>query len=346
MRYQDYKTEDFLNDTEFLKWDSNADSSISEDSKRWFDKNAEISSELQLAKKITLSLKVEEEQVSEETVRLFLAELKRENNISDKTVGTESSKVVKLNHWKWTSWVAAALVVLTIGTVYYSNQKIDSTGMIADTSDEWIVKTNPRGQKLIVSLEDGSTVKLNAESTLKYSTNFRNSRIVELEGEAFFEVKIDSKHPFVVKSKNLRTTVLGTSFNVRSYPNEQKSSVVVATGKVSVADPTSEEEVFLTPNQVVQHSYKKGFEPVGLANLEVLLAWKDNMIVFENADFNKIEKELTRWFNVDFKYDKKPSIELYDGEFKNQSLENILEGIGFATGFKYRLENQRVIILN
>ena len=346
MKYQDYQTEDFLNDTEFLKWDRNADSSISEDSKRWFDKNAKISAELQLAKKIIQSLKVEEEQVSEETIRLYLKELKKENNISNNPFKVESSKVVKLKSWKWTRWVAAALVVLSIGTVYYTQSRLEVTGMNADNSSEWIIKTNPRGQKLIVSLEDGKTVKLNAESTLKYSTNFRHSRKVELEGEAFFEVKRDPAHPFIVVSKNLRTTVLGTCFNVRSYDNENQSSVAVATGKVSVVDPVSKKEVLLSPNEIVRHNSSNGLEQVDLANLDAILAWKKNAIVFENADFDKIENELSRWFNVKFKYTKKPSIKSFDGEFKNQSLENILEGIGFATGFKFRLENQEVIVLN
>jgi transmembrane sensor len=346
MKYQDYKTEDFLNDLEFVKWVANPNSTNSENSNEWLVDNARNSTEAKLAKKIILSLIVDDEQLSQDTVRQYLNEFKKVNSISQGQIEAKVTKVVKMKPWVWTRWVAAAIIILAIGGVYYSNQQVDLVDVIADNSEEWIIKSNPKGQKLIVSLEDGSIVKLNAESTLKYSTNFRNSRVVELEGEAFFEVKRDPTHPFVVKSRNLKTTVLGTSFNVRSYPEEQNSSVVVATGKVSVGDVTSKEEIFLTPNEVVHHNSKNGFEPVGLANLEALLAWRNNMIVFKNADFDKIENELSRWFNVAFEYNKKPLIKTYDGQFKNQSLENILDGIGFATGIKYRLENQRVIILN
>ena len=169
---------------------------------------------------------------------------------------------------------------------------------------------------------------------------------MELTGEAFFEVKSDAVHPFVVKTKNIQTTVLGTSFNVRSYEDEVKTSVAVATGKVAVTDNGGQKKVILLPSQIVDFHNEKGFEEAKEIDLINHIGWKDNVLVFENADFNKIEKELNRWFNVDFEYDEKPVITSFNGEFKNQSLENILEGVRFSTGLKYKLEKQKVIILH
>lgn len=240
---------------------------------------------------------------------------------------------------------AAAIVVFAIGIfAIQSYWKVIDYQEVAQT--EKIVKSNPRGQKMLISLEDGSTVKLNAESSIAYSTDFRNSREIELDGEAFFEVKKDPDHPFVVKTHGLTTRVLGTSFNVRSYQDENESSVVVETGKVSVTTPYSTGEAFLSPGQMIT-SNDLGLSAISeVANLSYFLGWKDNVLTFENADFDKIEKELSRWFNVEFEYEKKPVIKAFNGEFKNQSLEIILDGIQFSTDLQYRINNRKVIILN
>ncbi|MEQ9286001.1 MAG: FecR domain-containing protein [Cyclobacteriaceae bacterium] len=332
--------EDILENPKFVDWVLNPNQMTRQEWEEWLARNPQDQDKIDLARKIVLSLKVEETSLSESFIKENLKDFKHKVGIREEN----TAKVVPMWSSKWIKWSAAAVLLLVAGIQFFSTQKTEESAVVS--ASEWIVKTNPKGQKLIVSLEDGSTVKLNAESTIRYSTDFRNSRIVELEGEAFFEVKRDAEQPFVVRSQNLETTVLGTSFNVRSYPEEPMSRVVVASGKVLVATKDKDEKVILTKAQMTLHTAVNGLAEAGEADMRKELAWKDNVLVFENASFDKIEQELTRWFNVHFEYDKRPVINSFNGEFKNQSLENILQGIRFATGLEYKLEKQKVVILN
>lgn len=337
--------EDYLEDENFVKSvlysDGSNTASLHDD-----ENQQNNSTNMELARKIIMSLKVEEKEILPETIKANLATFRSTNKVLDGNNNKDYANTYSLVSYQWVKWVAAAVVVLATGiAVFYNSTNHIPESIATNVSDEWIVKSNPKGQKLVVSLEDGSIVKLNAESTLRYHANFRTSRMVELIGEAFFEVKRDTLHPFVVKTKNIQTTVLGTSFNVRSYEDEHKSSVVVATGKVAVADNKGLKEVILMPSQIVNFYNNEGLDEAKEIALINHVGWKDNVLVFENADFNKIEKELKRWFNVDFEYKKQPVIKSFNGEFKNQSLENILEGVRFSTGLKYKMEKQKVIIL-
>lgn len=332
--------EEILENPKFVDWVLDPGQDTLKEWEEWLGQNPQDEEKVEMARKIILSLKVEEARFGESAIEENLQDLKHKAGISE----IEPPKVVPIWSSKWIKWSAAAVLLLVAGIQFYSIQNTDNSVVVS--ANEWIVKTNPRGQKLIVSLEDGSTVKLNAESTIRYSTDFRNSRVVELEGEAFFEVKRDPAHPFVVKSQNLETTVLGTTFNIRSYPEEPMSKVSVASGKVQVATRNKKEKVLLTKAQMIRHTGVNGLTEVLQADIRAELAWKDNMLVFENASFDKIEQELTRWFNVSFEYNRRPVINSFNGEFANQSLENILEGIRFATGLEYKLEKQKVIILN
>ncbi|MEQ6120463.1 FecR domain-containing protein [Reichenbachiella sp. MALMAid0571] len=347
MTNKERSVEDYLDDENFVKSVLYPDELNSTFRNKLEENNQANLRNMELAKKIILSLKVEEKEIRIETIKTNLAAFRIINNVSEGNNNKNNSKIHKLVSGYWVKWAAAAVVVFAVGIAVFYNNTNQSPDLISESStDEWIIKSNPKGQKLVVSLEDGSIVKLNAESTLKYHANFRTSRMVELTGEAFFEVKRDTLHPFVVKTEKIQTTVLGTSFNVRSYDDEHKSSVVVATGKVAVADNESQKQVILLPSQIVNFHDDEGFDEAREIDLINHIGWKDNVLVFENADFGKIEKELKRWFNVDFEYDSKPIITSFNGEFKNQSLENILEGVRFSTGLKYKLDKQKVIILH
>ncbi len=347
MTHNERSVEDYLDDENFVRSVLYPDESNSISFDNPEENNQVNSRNMELAKKILHNLKVEEKEILAESIKAHLTAFRVNNNVSEGNNNEDNSKTYSLVSNQWMKWVAAAVVVLATGiTVFYKSINHNPEPVATIITDEWIVKANPKGQKLVVSLEDGSTVKLNAESTLRYHANFRTSRMVELIGEAFFEVKRDSLHPFVVKTNKIQTTVLGTSFNVRSYEDEHKSSVVVATGKVAVADNEGQKEVILLPSQIVNFHNDKGFDEAKEIDLINHVGWKDNVLVFENANFSKIEKELRRWFNVDFEYENQPVIKSFNGEFKNQSLENILEGVRFSTGLKYKLEKQKVIILH
>ena len=122
---------------------------------------------------------------------------------------------------------ASVLLVITFGVIFVLQQ--------VGKTQNLITKTTTRGQKSTITLTDGSQVRLNSESSLIYPERFEeNVRSIQLVGEAFFDVARDENRPFIIKSGEVTTTVLGTSFNVSAFPDED-IEVTVATGKVKVS---------------------------------------------------------------------------------------------------------------
>lgn len=212
----------------------------------------------------------------------------------------------------------------------------------------WITKSNPKGQKSTIHLPDGSTVVLNSESTLAYKGDFgKVHRDVFLKGESFFEVVADSLLPFRVFSGELVTVALGTSFNINSF-DEKSVQVQLATGRVRVFHEEREEkQVFLDPGEGVSlmeddSLQKKKFD------LEKAFHWKEGILFFERTPFSQVVVDLERWYGVDIKIEDNSGLwrKGISGEFNNVYLSDILESLGYAYGFDYKINNKEVIIIS
>lgn len=252
---------------------------------------------------------------------------------------------------KQLAWVAAASVVLLCGLWMYLGQVSDPAGIAQAVQHHWVQKSNAPGEKSRVILSDGTVVWLNSESTLSYKKPFGqgNNRYVELEGEAYFDVAHDPQHPFSVKTGNITTTALGTSFNITAYEEDSFIDVDLQSGKVlvSLAEPMHEDQVFIEPGEKVRFDKvenameKSSFDPLHD------LAWKDGVISFRNATFDEVVTKLSRWYGVRFDVKNKPK-ELkewnYTAKFKGAYLDNILSGIGFTKNFEYLIEGEDVTL--
>lgn len=216
----------------------------------------------------------------------------------------------------------------------------------------YITETTRRGEQRTVDLPDGSVVRLNAESAITFPEQFAalDTRNVQLDGEAFFDVARDETKPFVIRSGDLVTTVLGTSFNIRAYPEDQMIAVTVATGKVKIESVGHAQQG--NANQVLVPGEQGLFDKMTAAitrtnvNLEKYLAWKDGTILLEGASLEEATAILGRWYNAEFII-KNPGLKscAIDGKFRNDKLENILENLRFLMGIEYRIEaNNRIII--
>jgi transmembrane sensor len=241
------------------------------------------------------------------------------------------------------SIAASIALVLSVGFVTQYLASLEAQGMGSVTLME---KSNPKGRKSTVMLPDGSTVKLNAESHLKYE-EFDNKRNVHLTGEAFFEVAEDAGKPFTVFSKEISTTALGTSFNVRSYPEDLITQVYLRTGSVEVREfeNNQKEKLILAPGDGVEYNALNKTLVLAKIEPEMALAWNDNIIKFESADFNQVRNKLERWFGVEIEVVGKPdSAWRISGAFKNESLVNILTSIDFTAPLEYKISNNKVKI--
>lgn len=161
--------------------------------------------------------------------------------------------------------------------------------------------TVPRGQNFKLVLCDGTEVWLNANSRLVYPTAFvEKERTVFLEGEAYFRVTKDARHPFVVKTAHLQTRVLGTEFNIRSYSPED-AHVVLIQGKVEVSNAQGGAYAPLTPGEDA-HLQADGNFVLTEVDLDSYVYWKDGYFYFDNVSLLDIMQSIGRWYNVNVEF--------------------------------------------
>lgn len=158
--------------------------------------------------------------------------------------------------------------------------------------------TTPRGAMYEVVLSDGTKVQLNTDSKLVFPVQFHGGeRIVELNGEAYFEVARDESHPFIVKSPQVTTTVLGTKFNVKSY-DDVSATVTLLEGSIKVTSNSKPEaETVLTPNQNVIIT-KNGYLSKNEVDAPNSIKWTDNKFFFDQTPMMMAMKDMGRWYNV------------------------------------------------
>ncbi|NDV17038.1 DUF4974 domain-containing protein [Muricauda sp. TY007] len=243
---------------------------------------------------------------------------------------------------KW-SGVAASLALL-IGLGYMAYTFTQHKEVLKPIVQ--ITKSTDWGQKLNLVLADGTEVYLNSGSTIKFPKLFEaDKRVVELDGEAFFDVAENLDKPFIIKSGEVETTVLGTSFNVNTYSESNQVAVTVATGKVKVA--SKEKEIFLMPNE--QGVFDKQSKSISKKKIDIaaLLHWKDGVIHFEDAELSEVLETLERWYGVTFLVDNKNIGECHlTASYNNERLSAILESIVYAKkGISYEFLNSKKIQL-
>lgn len=256
---------------------------------------------------------------------------------------SQRSRSEQSNHWlKVAAVVAAILVTLFIYLLSFHDKG----------SEQVIVHQTLPGQKSNIILPDGSTVQLNAESKLTYTEQFgaENSiREVAFEGEAFFNVKKDPERPFIVNCQDLKATVLGTSFNVKAYPDEQAVQVIVATGKVAVQGKkgnASGQKVLLLPNEMI--SYHKQGRKISktTGDFADLLAWKDGKLIFNKVQIRDAIPALERWYGVEIVL-KNENLGncLTQLQVQGESLYTVLGWLQFSMpALKYEIKNKTVFL--
>lgn len=342
MKYENFDIEDFIADEFFISW-------IKQDSKEanlfwrsWIAEHPEKLKTVQKAKEIILTARPKRAKPTQkdytEVLEGILSPKKQlflENNSS------KNKGVLKF---------AASISILAffLGWVYFYGETIHDPRQVATVSAtvSMVTKHVPFGQKSTLVLSDGSKVKLNAGATLEFPEKFGNSktREVYLSGEAFFDIKRDTLRPFLIKSKDVTTKVLGTSFNVKE--DDGNVNVSVLTGKVKVFTEDSNSvhnEVFLVPGQQAEYNDMHQTMRKSSTDLDDVLAWKNDVIYFDKADFSSVAYELERWYGV--KIEQKKIIGgTFSGRFKNKSLKEVLKGLSYTTHFEFEIENETVLI--
>jgi len=192
----------------------------------------------------------------------------------------------------------------------------------------------PLGQKAKIELPDGTLVWLNSGSRIRYSSGFNKSRMVELSGEAFFEVQKMKGEPFFVRTTFLDIEVTGTRFNVNAYDDEPFVNTSLVEGKVNVILKDQNQTVGMEPGKVLSWSKQTHVYSTSDLNEDATTSWKENRLIFINDDFTSLVRKIEKWYDVDVVYNEgefkenKLTVRLLEGEQLDQLLKIIETAIG------------------
>jgi transmembrane sensor len=211
--------------------------------------------------------------------------------------------------------------------------------------------TIPYGKTFQVQLSDGTLIHLNAGTTFRYPEKFikGNNRMVFVDGEAYFEVAKDKKHPFIVNANGINIRVTGTKFNVSNYKEDEKKNVVLVEGAVSVYN---KEETYnknssfsLTPGHKAEWGMGKKSISIEDADTSIYTAWMDGKLIFRDLPFNNIMLKLERHYNVKIiNNNKLLGNKRFDATFDVETIEQVLNTINKNFDIKYTIENNQIII--
>lgn len=206
--------------------------------------------------------------------------------------------------------------------------------------------STPRGGQFQVVLPDGTKVWLNAASAIRYPTFFSGAeRLVELTGEAYFEVTQSANMPFRVKINATNTIeVLGTSFNINAYTEESYIRTTLLEGAVRVS--SGGKKVTLKPGEQAQSSAKQPFVKVlEHADISKAIAWKNGLFNFQDVRLEEVMRQLSRWYDIEVVYEKGvPDLEFIGEIERSLPLSEVLKGLRMS-GVNFRLEQGKRLVV-
>lgn len=290
-----------------------------------------------------------------------------------KHINAYSDKSKKYNFSYFLKVAAILLGVFALGGIS-SYLFINKT-----TSSNQVVKVlAPKGSRSVAYLPDGTVVWLNAGSELSYKVNSGKNREVKLSGEAFFKVKTDKKHPFIVQAKGLSIKALGTSFNVKAYPEEKKVTTTLVEGIVNIEKQEggtlkpivitmkpNQKVVIFTDSTLYFHEKLKIEDNKATneiaevldeiksipaikaqnVNTELYTSWKDERWIIDSEEFGNLATLLERRYNVNIQF-QTDELKKYrfSGTFTNETIEQAMSLMRYSLPFNFTIDKNNIHI--
>lgn len=323
--------DDLLSDEDFVNWVLN-ENNVEQNHywTIWLESNQHRVEDFKKARQVVLSMGYQHfNEHSDSAYSSTLSAIIQHNR--------QSKNVVSLSYWKMAGIAALILLVPLLSMLVVQNSK--------ETSRDFVTESTLAGQTKIIVLPDGSTINMNAKSSIRYQVPFSNNRNVELNGEAFFEVAHDNDHPFKIKSGNLITTVRGTTFNIRAYPEDDNIKIAVETGLVDVSDLNSISVELFAGNLAIYDRIVSEILIKSDFNKSLNLGWKYGIIFFEDSSMKDVFNYLENWYDVSFDIKDGSIIQgNYTGKYTNPKLEDVLNGIALTSGVSFRIQEDTVFV--
>ena len=256
-----------------------------------------------------------------------------------KSAHLKVSKSTKTNT-KW-YWAAVSFIfIASLTTIFFLSRETEQINQKDFTSFSAGI-----GERKYMVLPDSSEIWLNSGSTIRFPEDFL-TRSVTLTGEAFFEVRRDTLRPFRIRTGEIVTQVLGTSFNIRSFEEEPEVKVTVRTGKVGLG---KENLAFasLLPNQQISYQKNAGDFSFNEVDAASLASWKEGNLVFENITFGEAAVTLKKHFGVEFRLDHDTLKRCrFTAKFDlGEDLDHVLEALTKLNGISSREENNNIYFI-
>jgi transmembrane sensor len=255
-------------------------------------------------------------------------------------------------------WAAIIITTVSISSLVYL--KISNSSSLKKIAA--VQEVIPHGKPVMKTLPDGSVVWINSGSKIGYKAE-QNTRDVYLEGEAYFKVKHDSEHPFVVHAGNISVRALGTEFNVSAYPGDEHIEATLIKGKVQVTmEERPDQKIILVPNEkltvtnklvrgndaIRQQGISYEVKPVEItpAVREVgEIAWMQDKLAFQNEPFSELAKKMERRYNIHIVFHEESlKNEMLSGIFENETIQKALGVLQMTTPFKYRMKADSIYL--
>lgn len=264
---------------------------------------------------------------------------------------------------------AATIALLVVAGAWWGKSKQEDK--INPPTQELVNEVSTRyGSKTRIQLPDGSQVWLNAGSKLNYAKDFgKEIREVQLIGEGFFDVVRNPQMPFVIHTSSVDIKVLGTQFNVKSYPGDKTTETSLVHGSVEVVvRKRPDQKYVLKPNEkiVVLNEDNNNIQPSTIVKAkpakEPIIAispltykegdsvateteWTYNKLSFDDENFGEVAKKMERWYDVKFEF-RNPKLEdvRIRGLLINETLPQAMEALKYANRFKYEIQGKNVIV--
>ena len=211
--------------------------------------------------------------------------------------------------------------------------------------------STPRGGQFQLRLPDGSKVWLNAASSITYPVAFNTKqRVVDITGEAYFEIAKDPSKPFIVRAEQTATTVLGTEFNINAYSDEKDIRTTLVNGAVKFSAPSAQKSP--PAEKLLRPGYQTLFDPrtrsltMQPADVEQVIAWKNGLFEFDHTDLGTIMRQISRWYDVDIRFEtaKYDSTRFGGGLSRKLNLSYTLRLLE-TNGIHIKTEAKKIIII-
>ena len=254
----------------------------------------------------------------------------------------QNAKRKRSQLYQLAGYAALLLILFSLSLLYFNPEKTSQ-----DPQQVLIEMATAIGENRTLELPDGSIITLNGNTSISFPQRFSDElREVSLSGEAFFDVTHDADRPFIVSTDNgMKIQVLGTTFNVKSYPEDEQIETTLVSGKVKVVEEKDNKTVMLNPSQ--RATYDKNEDKIIIDRVEPqnLTSWRQGKLIYDETPIYQVIKDLQRRHKV-FITVASPEIMnyKYTGVFDNLNIEQIMDLFEVSSPILYKKNNNKITL--